>query len=47
VVEAGQLTPDEIDKYAVDSEGAVAVILLLDQIPRNIFRDAEAAKVRL
>lgn len=44
--EAGLMSPDEIDKIVKSKEEAVGAVLLLDQIPRNIFRGKEAAKVR-
>ena len=30
---------DELDSWTDTAEGAIALILLLDQVPRNIFRD--------
>lgn len=30
----------ELDRWSATSEGALALLLLLDQIPRNIFRDS-------
>lgn len=45
--EAGQMSTEEIDKYAQSPEDAVAVVLLLDQIPRNIFRESEASEVSM
>jgi uncharacterized protein (DUF924 family) len=45
VTEAGGLSPDELGKIVQTPEEAVGAVLLLDQIPRNIFRGREAAKV--
>ena len=36
---------DEIRKVATSSDEEVAAVILLDQIPRNVFRGLEAHKV--
>lgn len=36
---------DEIRKVATSSDEEVAAVILLDQIPRNVFRGMEAHKV--
>jgi len=35
----------EIDQVVESKEDAVAAVVLLDQLPRNMFRGMEAAKV--
>jgi uncharacterized protein (DUF924 family) len=35
----------EIEKVVESPEDAVAAVILLDQLPRNMFRGKEAAKV--
>lgn len=41
------MTASEIDTLVQSPNDAVAAVILLDQIPRNIFRGKEAAKVSL
>jgi len=38
-----QALAGQLDKWAQDKDGRLALILLLDQIPRNIFRDTPKA----
>lgn len=45
VKEAEGLSPEEVGRIVQTPEEAVGAVLLLDQIPRNIFRGTEAAKV--
>jgi uncharacterized protein (DUF924 family) len=39
------MTVKEIDNIVESKEDAVAAVVLLDQLPRNMFRGVEAAKV--
>jgi len=39
------MTIKEIDSVVKSREDAVAAVVLLDQLPRNMFRGMEAAKV--
>jgi uncharacterized protein (DUF924 family) len=45
VEEASKMTVKEIDNIVESKEDAVAAVVLLDQLPRNMFRGVEAAKV--
>ena len=45
VEEASKMTVKEIDSIVESREDAVAAVVLLDQLPRNMFRGIEAAKV--
>jgi hypothetical protein len=45
VEEASKMTVKEIDSIVESKEDAVAAVVLLDQLPRNMFRGMEAAKV--
>jgi len=45
VEEASKMTVKEIDSIVESREDAVAAVVLLDQLPRNMFRGMEAAKV--
>jgi len=45
VEEASKTTVKEIDSIVESKEDAVAAVVLLDQLPRNMFRGMEAAKV--
>jgi hypothetical protein len=45
VEEASKMTVKEIDNIVESKEDAVAAVVLLDQLPRNMFRGMEAAKV--
>ena len=47
VEEASKMTVKEIDSIVESREDAVAAVVLLDQLPRNMFRGMEAAKVCL
>lgn len=39
------MTVKDIDRIVESKEDAVAAVVLLDQLPRNMFRGMEAAKV--
>lgn len=39
------MTVKDIDSIVESKEDAVAAVVLLDQLPRNMFRGMEAAKV--
>jgi len=39
------MTVKDIDRVVESKEDAVAAVVLLDQLPRNMFRGMEAAKV--
>jgi len=41
------MSAKEIDQVVESKEDAVAAVVLLDQLPRNMFRGMEAAKVSL
>lgn len=43
--DAERMSVDEIRKVATSSDEEVAAVILLDQIPRNVFRGLEAHKV--
>jgi hypothetical protein len=45
VEEASKMTMKDIDSIVESKEDAVAAVVLLDQLPRNMFRGMEAAKV--
>lgn len=45
VEEASNMSVEEIDQVVESREDAVAAVVLLDQLPRNMFRGKEAAKV--
>jgi uncharacterized protein (DUF924 family) len=45
VEEASKMTAKEIGNIVESKEDAVAAVVLLDQLPRNMFRGMEAAKV--
>jgi uncharacterized protein (DUF924 family) len=45
VEEASKMTVKDIDNIVESKEDAVAAVVLLDQLPRNMFRGMEAAKV--
>jgi hypothetical protein len=45
VEEASKMTVKDIDSIVESKEDAVAAVVLLDQLPRNMFRGMEAAKV--
>jgi len=45
VEEASKMTVKDIDSIVESREDAVAAVVLLDQLPRNMFRGMEAAKV--
>jgi uncharacterized protein (DUF924 family) len=47
VEEASSMSIEEIDKVVESREDAVAAVVLLDQLPRNMFRGKEAAKASL
>jgi uncharacterized protein (DUF924 family) len=45
VEEASKMTIKDIEGIVESKEDAVAAVVLLDQLPRNMFRGMEAAKV--
>ena len=45
VEEASTMSVEEIDQVVESREDAVAAVVLLDQLPRNMFRGKEATKV--
>jgi uncharacterized protein (DUF924 family) len=45
VEEASKMTVKDIDNIVESKEDAMAAVVLLDQLPRNMFRGMEAAKV--
>jgi uncharacterized protein (DUF924 family) len=45
VEEASKMTVKDIDSIVESKEDAVAAVVLLDQLPRNMLRGVEAAKV--
>lgn len=45
VEEASTMTVKDIQSVVNSKEDAVAAVVLLDQLPRNMFRGMEAAKV--
>jgi uncharacterized protein (DUF924 family) len=45
VEEASKMTYKEVESIVDSKEDAVAAVVLLDQLPRNMFRGMEAAKV--
>lgn len=45
VEEASSMSVEEIDQVVESREDAVAAVVLLDQLPRNMFRGKKAAKV--
>lgn len=47
MLEAEHLDVDQLEQIVTEPKEAVALVVLLDQIPRNIFRGDEAKRVSI